>query len=237
MDPRLLVGLLAGARVWALLRVQPSWQRALGRQWQWQALLVAGPIALILATRSSPSAPPELESLAVLVLALAFELLLGTVLGMLAALPGHALVGASDQMSARLGLDASQPSLARVVVMASLAFGLGLGLHAPLLAGLVGVGESLPLGRPEAWLAPLLDLDVALVVDAAIRMTALALALATPVLLTEMLASLALATLVRAEACADVLAEVLGPGLRFASALLALGAAWSAYPEAFARGM
>jgi len=237
VSPTLGLVALAAARIWALLRVQASWQRALGLHWQWLSAGLAVALAVLLVARAPGVAPPMSTSTSGLLAALALELLLGTVLGLLAALPGHALVGATTESSAGLGLGDAQPSLSLVVIMASLAVGLGLGLHGPLLTSLLASFDALPPAAPEAWLIAAASFDAAQIVTAAIRMSALALALATPVLLTELVATAALACLARAELGARALAEVLGPGLRFTLALLALGAAWSSYPEAFARGM
>ncbi|MCA9684443.1 MAG: hypothetical protein KC457_19775, partial [Myxococcales bacterium] len=66
---------------------------------------------------------------------------------------------------------------------------------------------------------------------------ALALALASPVLLVRALVDVLLASLGRGpEPAAGMLAALL-PGLRVVLALLVLGAAWSSYPEAFAAGL
>jgi hypothetical protein len=57
------------------------------------------------------------------------------------------------------------------------------------------------------------------------------------VLLTRTIVSLCLASLGRERHGSFELVDVLAPGVRLGAGLVALGAAWSAYPEAFARGM
>src|SRR6185295_18435495 len=102
--------------------------------------------------------------------------------------------------------------------------------------GLLGVFDLFPLAHPHAWLPTLAQLPDYLI-DRTIALTLLALALATPVLLTQTIVALCLSTLGRERVAASELLDVLTPGLRLAAGLVALGAAWSAYPEAFARAM
>lgn len=233
---------LAAARGWACLRVQASWRRAIGPVWEWIAAAVALVVAgLALARGQLEQGVPA--GVSELIVALLLELGLGTVIGLLVSLPGWALVGASEHSEGALGIAALDRegeggALTRVVVAASLCAGLSLGLHAPLLAGLLGIFDRFALAQPSAWLGGLSGgLSALGVAEAAAAMTTLALALVTPVLLAQALVQLCLVSLGRADAGAAELASVLGSGLRLGAALLALGAAWSAYPEAFARGM
>ncbi|KIG15772.1 hypothetical protein DB30_05342 [Enhygromyxa salina] len=235
-----VVGLaLASARVWALLRVQASWRRAIGPTWGWiaaaLAVVVAG-LALLRGQVGGQVGAPAVDNPYVLGVWVGFELLLGSVVGLAVSLPGWALIGAGEQSEQALGLrgDAGA-SLSALVVAASLAAGLSLGLHAPLLAGLLGLFDRFALADPGAWLPTLAALPGWLIQHAA-GITVLALALATPVLLTRAVLQVCVVSLGRGGGGADLVAA-LAPGLRLAAALVALGAAWSAYPEAFARGM
>ena len=139
----LLVVALAAVRAWACLRVQASWRATIGPSWEWIAATVAVVLAGLAALRGQlPLVAPT--SGGALISALVFELGLGTALGLIASLPGWALVGAGRQSEAALGLQAlrgqdSGGALTRLVVAASLCAGLSLGLHAPLLAGLLGL--------------------------------------------------------------------------------------------------
>ncbi|MFO7561657.1 MAG: flagellar biosynthetic protein FliR [Enhygromyxa sp.] len=226
---------LASARIWALLRVQASWQAALGRRWEWIAAALAVSVTVLLAG-AGRIAPVELDGFGSLVIALGFELALGSVIGLAASLPGWALVGAAAQSEQGLELRGSSPgTLAALLVSASLAAGLSLGLHRPLLAGLFASFDRFALAEASTWL-PGPELGAWLIGQLAM-ITALALALATPVLLTRALIEIGVASLGRVGFEAASLCRAITPALRLGAALVALGAAWSAYPEAFARGL
>ncbi|PRP91505.1 hypothetical protein ENSA5_54790 [Enhygromyxa salina] len=227
---------LASARVWACLRVQASWRRAIGSSWEWiaaaLAVAVAG-LALVRGQLGAPAAP----SVYVFGLWLGFELVLGSVVGLAISLPGWALVGAASESAGALDLRADGGgALAVMIVAASLAAGLSLGLHAPLVTGLLGLFDRFALASPTLWLPTLAELPSWASGQLA-AITALALALATPVLLTRALVQLCLVSLGRGGPESSSLTAALAPGLRLAAGLIALGAAWSTYPEAFARGM
>lgn len=234
--------LLASARLWACLRVQASWRWAIGPTWEWIAGAVAVSVTVLAWSGGRLHLGTGASGLGVamsghaLILALAFELILGTVLGLAASLPGWALLGAARESEQALGWQGESGSLARLLVIASLAGALALGLHAPLCAGLLGVFDRFALAHPSAWLPALVELPGYLV-DRAVAITLLASALATPVLLTRLVVALALASLGRERADAAELLDVVGAAARLGAGLLALGAAWSAYGEAFARAV
>jgi flagellar biosynthesis protein FliR len=227
--------LLASARLWACLRVQASWRWAVGVHWEWIAGALAISLAVLAWTGGRLGASVTLNGSAIIV-ALVFELLLGSVLGLAISLPGWALVGAAQESEQALAWQGESGSLTRLLVAGSLAAGLALGLHAPLCAGLLGLLDRFALAQPSAWWPALAELPSYLI-DRSAAILLLGLALATPVLLTRMIVSLCLASLGRERADARELVDVLAPGLRLGAGLVALGAAWSAYPEAFARGM
>jgi hypothetical protein len=227
--------LLASARVWACLRVQASWRAAAGSSWEWIAGALAVAVASLAWAGGRLGASVTMDAPA-FVLALLFELLLGSVLGLTASLPGWALVGAAQESEQALAWQGESGSFARLFVVASLAAGLALGLHAPLFAGLLGLFDQFALARPSAWVPALAELPSYLI-DHVVAITLLGLALATPVLLTRMIVALCLVSLGRGRLDTHDWLDVLAPGLRLGAGLVALGAAWSAYPEAFARGM
>lgn len=224
--------LLATVRLWTLLRVQASWRAALGVRWEWIAVSLAAALALAPALAGPVVAPKGVTPAA---LALALEGLLGSVVGLAASLAGWALVGASHESEVGLGIRGDGPgSLALALVCASLAAGLALGLHGPLLGAGLQLFERFPLGSASAWR---LELDPRWLGALAFDACALALALATPVLLVRFLVSTMLATLRGGPDPGAWVVDAVVPGLRTALALVALGAAWSAYPAAFARGL
>jgi hypothetical protein len=224
-------------RLWACLRVQASWRWAIGASWEWIAAAFAIAVAVLAWAGGRLGADVVMDGSAI-GLALVFELLLGSVIGLLISLPGWALVGAAQESEQGLAWQGESGSFARLLVVASLAAGLALGLHAPLCASLLGLFDSFVLGRPSAWLpASSVSALSSYVIDRAVAFTLLGLALATPVLLTRMIISLCLASLGRERFETQDWFDVLIPGLRLGAGLVALGAAWSAYPEAFARGM
>ena len=227
--------LLASARLWACLRVQASWRSAIGPTWEWIAGALAVSVSVLAWSSGRLGSSPDALALT-LAPALVFELLLGSVLGLAISLPSWALLGAARESEQALGWQGESGSLARLLVVASLAGGLALGLHAPLCAGLLGLFDRFPLARPSAWVPALEQLPEYLI-DRAVALALLGLALATPVLLTRAIVALCLSTLGRERVATTELLDVVTPGLRLAAGLVALGAAWSAYPEAFARAM
>jgi hypothetical protein len=238
VNATLVAAALASARVWAMLRVQASWRHAIGASWTWIAAALAVLIAGLALTRGQLGAL-AVDDIYVLGLWLGFELLLGSVVGLAVSLPGWALIGAADESEAALELRAdpdASGSLSALLVTASLAAGLSLNLHAPLCAGLLGLFDRFALARPREWLPTLAQLPSWLIEQVA-GISVLALALATPVLLTRALVQVCSISLGRGSVEPADLLAALAPGLRLAAALVALGAAWSAYPEAFARGM
>ena len=90
--------LLAGARLWACLRVQASWRLTVGPTWEWIAAALALVLAAVVVLRDPLSFAALSRRLAEptqLGLALGFEIVLGSVIGLAASLPGWALVGAA----------------------------------------------------------------------------------------------------------------------------------------------
>ncbi len=226
---------LASVRIWALLRVQASWRALVGPSWEAIAAALALGLALVWWSGAAiVLAPPD--SLAAALVVLGLEFLLGSVLGQLAALPGWALCGAAEIHRIELAGTGPSPSTTRLSLALALAAGLGLGLHRPLLVGLLGSFARLPLAEPMLWSAAL-ELALAELPGALIRFTALALALATPVLLIRLVVELGVAALGRGPAPAAALLAGVSPGLRFCAAALGLAASWSACPQAWAQAL
>lgn len=231
-------------RVWAILRAQVLWRATVG-PWWW---LVAAGLALVLAP---PAVGPRMASIDVSfghgflgvdleawILVGMCELLLGTVIGLIATLPGHALVGAAQAQSGLLGLTSvGSRGLVRLAIALVLVMALSLELHHPLLGGLLGTFAVFPVGRPEVWLALPPDGLATTAAMAAHGMTVLALAMLTPVLLGCLISDVVARLLGRGPGAADPVASALRPWLRVALALTALGASWAAYPGAWSRAL
>ncbi|MFV8749216.1 flagellar biosynthetic protein FliR [Nannocystaceae bacterium ST9] len=226
---------LASVRLWALLRVQASWRALLGPSWEPIAAALALSLAGVWSLGAGlPIAPPE--SIAEAAILLALEFLLGSVIGMIAALPGWALCGAATLAELELVGSDRPRSLTSLTLALALAAALALGLHRPLLATLLASFTSLPLAEPLAWSTAvepaLADLPLTLA-----RVTTLALALATPLLLVRLVVEVGVAALGRGSDPAAALLAGVTPGLRFCAAALALAASWSAHPQAWAQGL
>ncbi|MCB9570214.1 MAG: hypothetical protein H6710_23890 [Myxococcales bacterium] len=237
MSPALALAGWWGLRLAALLALQPAWLRALGPLW----LAIAALLALAIALPLALSTPHVFLDMSEVISASAWlrgalvELALGGLAGLLVGLPGLALLGAARASGRALGLRQAN-ALEALILALVLALGLGLGLHRPLLLGLREFALLLPPGGggPGALLAALPRATPA-IVGAADHLLFLALALATPVILTRALVELAGALMLPAEGerpSAGVL-----PWLASAAAMIALCASWSAYPEAWLRAL
>lgn len=226
-------GLLA-IRLFGIFAVQPHWRRVVGPWWSAVAVALAVSLAPALLPRGAWLSSADGGTWIGLAL---LELMLGGVVGLLVALPGYALIGALDVSGRSLGLhEASSRVTTGLGLAVVLGLGLSLGLHRPLLVGLSSTLDAWPVGRPSAWLWSAPDL-LGRAITAARGVLVLALALATPVLLTLAVVDLGTRLLGRGPAPAEAMMDALRPWLRTAAALIALGASWSAYPEAWARGL
>ena len=229
IGPASLTWLLATARLFAMLRVQPAWRLAIGPSWTAVALGWAAMLAVTATSGPTSIALPDAPSLVDLAVLVVLELGIGTVLGLLASLPAYALLGAGAGSAAALR---AQPGpLVALTVSLVLAVALSLGLHQPLLAAATDTLVWLPLAEPSAA-----TLSVATLAGAAHTMLLLALALVTPVLLAGVTVEVAARLLGRGPGPATG-ATAIAPWLRLAAALVALGASWSAYAPAWTRAL
>lgn len=218
------VGWLA-LRYFGLLRAQVLWREALGTTWE----AVAAGLAVCLAIVGAPDVEFGLGAWATIAVC---EFLLGSVTGALLSLPGQALLGAAGQSAAMLLHGGSGRGTVRVLVVACLVGGLAADLHHPLLVSLQQHAAVWPVGEPARWWPAAAGLG-AQVVGAAHACLGLAFTLATPVLLAVAVLDLTLRLTTRGVATAP--GEALRPWLATAAALVALGASWAAYPEAWQR--
>lgn len=221
-----LVGWTA-LRLFGLLRAQALFRGALGPVWEG----VSAALGILLALALVWWAPGESVSLARWLPIAACEFLLGSVLGGLLSLPGVALLGAAGQSAAMLYVPRS-PALPLLLVVACASGGLLSGVHRPLLLALRDVLALWPVGEPAQWL-PASPALLVWLVAAAHACLVLALTLATPVLLSS--ATLDLGMRLASRGVAVPVAEVMRPWLCSAAALVALAAAWAAYPASWLR--
>lgn len=216
------VGLVA-LRWWALLAVQAWWRAAVGRVW----LVVAAGLAVALATAGRPGVSvveTAMETGMDPWSAAGLELGLGALVGLVVALPGHALIGAADT-SAQVLRTATAPwrALTLCLVAATL---LTLGLHRPLLVGASLLFETWPVGEPSTWVEGASAVSLG---QLAHGLAVVALTLATPALLTGAVVELAVGLAPRGSPAPFGLAGGLGASARAAAVLVATGASWAAY--------
>jgi flagellar biosynthesis protein FliR len=228
MSAALVTWILALARLSAILWVQVLW-RSVVPAWG----MVAVGLSATLAMLALPYGSPPVTSMTGLLGIVALEVLLGLVIGLLATLPGYALVGATSG-SARV-LRAPQGPLGALAVCLALAVALGLGLHRPLVSALLETLSLLPLGDPELWLRIWAERGPVLVVRGAHAMLVLTLALVTPVFLAAAMAGLVTRLVARGPGPVPVAFAVLELWLPAAAGILALGASWAAYGHVWAQ--
>lgn len=216
----------ASLRMFGLLRAQTLWREAVGPVWEG----VAAGLAVCLAAVVAPAGGDVAVTMPTWLLVAGCEFLLGSLLGVLLSLPGQALLAAAGQSAALL--NAARGGLSVMFALACLAGGMAADLHHPLLLGLQQQATQWPVGEPALWM-PLPGALAERAIAAAHGYLALAFSLATPVLLSVAVIDLTLRLTVRGVAVAP--GEVLRPWSATAAALVALGAAWAAYPEAWQR--
>ncbi len=225
MDPVWLGPGLLALRWMAMLQVQVVWRRSIGPIWT----VVAAGLALLLASAPGMAITPEGGVGDPWTAAIA-ELVLGGMIGLCVALPGHALVGAAQASSQLLGTT-SGPWKALTLCLTG-AVALGLGLHRPLLVAGQAMQEAWPLGQPQVWASMAATLPVARLAHA---MALLALTLATPALLAGAMAELALRLVGAGPTAVGPTASTVAPWARTAAALVATGASWAAYDAIWAQ--
>jgi flagellar biosynthesis protein FliR len=239
----LALWLLAAARLWALLRLQILWRQILGPLWEPASAV----LALVLAPLLAGGGGAEEGATMVVFsadwsVALLLELALGGVMGALASLPGHALLGAVAASGRELGLACGREGArsgalrawTSLSVALVLAVGLASGLHQPLIEALRASAELWPVGAPNRWGPEISDPGViSATIFAAHDMTLLALALATPVLLSVAVVDLSSRAVGSGPMASGFLLEAMRPWFRLSLALLALGASWAAFPESW----
>lgn len=230
MAASFVIWALAAARLWAILWVQVLWRTAVPA---W-GLVGAGLAGLVATLVERPGTELPI-SLGHLVAAVGLELLLGFAIGLVATLPGYALVGAMS--ASAVVLRAPPRLLVGLGVAVALATALGIGLHRPLVSALLETFTIFHLGDAPAWVHRTAVSGLASLLRAAHAALVLALALATPVLLTAAIAELMTGLVSRGPGPAHAAVSPLRPWLRVAGGLVALGASWGAYGHVWAEAV
>lgn len=218
---------LVVVRTWAVLRAQTGWRVATGGAWPFFALVAAAAWGPAL---GDPSGRVASEGVGWGWLALA-ELAWGTAVGGIVSLGGHAVLGAARWQASALGFPHGAWQTLHAAGAAALA--LALGLHRVALESLQTLARTWPVGEPTQWVAGSLDLGAGIALLEAFL--ALALSLATPVLLVGMVVELASPVLMGQGPIARSSTAALTLGLRLLGGWVALGAAWSTQSEAWAK--
>lgn len=213
------VGLVA-LRWWALLLAQALWRAAVGPWW----VAASAGLAVVLALGSgSAGAVARVDPW----LAAAAEVGLGGLVGLVVALPGHAVLGAAGASARALG---AAPGPWRALTLALVgAAALGLGLHRPLLLGAQGTFEAWAVGDPLAW--GTMEVSVGRLAHG---LALLALTLATPALLAGALGEVVLRVAGARAGVGGPMLDGAAPWLRVAGAAVATGASWAAYEASWA---
>jgi len=245
-------GLLA-LRWWAILLVQVVWRRAVGPGWTLVAAGLGGALALGSSGGGVAISGVAISGVAISGVAIsgvaisggaisgvaisgdpwllaAAELLLGALVGLCVALPGHALVGSAEATARVLGT-APGPWRALVVCLVG-AVGLELGLHRPLLLAGEGLVEAWPPGEPQAWASAAETIPAGRLAHA---MALLALTLATPALLAGAVVELSARLLATGSSAVMPAGATAASWGRVAAALVATGASWAAYEGIWAQ--
>jgi hypothetical protein len=211
---------LVALRWWALLQVQVLWRAAVGRWWT----AVSAGLAVVLALGTGASrVVPHVDPW----LAAAAEVGLGALVGLVVALPGHAVLGAAGASARVLG---TAPGPWRALVLALVgATAIGLGLHRPLLLGAQGAFEAWAVGNPLAWGS--IDVPVGRLLHG---LALLALTLATPALLAAALGEVVLRVVGARAGAGGPMLDAAAAWLRVAAAAVATGASWAAYDAIWA---
>lgn len=213
---------LAVARLFGILRAHVLLRHVTGVAW-WaiSAVLAIGLSPLVLASTSTePTGGIEWVALVVL------EFGLGTVLGTVLSFPGHAVIGSAQLVGIATLQGPRQKTMAAMVLLVAASLGWALSLHHALFETVVELARQFPVADIESWGRAL---DPANLPRLAHGLCVLALALATPVLLTAAVADAAL-RLTGQSGEQDWTAS-LRPWVITAGALIALGASWSAFPQ------
>jgi type III secretory pathway component EscT len=226
-------GTWAWIRIWALLRVQPIWSRVTGGSWWIISAGAAFALLLPLAAAGGAHVPMRWPGLDAWFAIAIGEFTFGSIWGLLVSLPTYAMAGTAAQIEREFGGESASSATSLLVLTLGMALALGLGAHRPLLLSMAETHAAFPVGAPLAlaYEVDLTELCLRLGRD----VLTLALALLTPLLLSLAVCDSLVFSVTRAFAPQDAPTRVVLSWLRLSVALLALGASWMTFPEAWAR--
>ncbi|TPV94142.1 MAG: hypothetical protein B7733_16870 [Myxococcales bacterium FL481] len=238
VDPATWWLVCASVRLWAVLRAQVAWRRAVGPSWA----IVSVPLGVGLALAAEPhGARVATEPLSMVDVGaqLAIEIGLGTVVGRLVALPGYGLVGALEQTSGILvGAGHGPRSLVGLGMALATWTALAMRLHQPMLTGVFECLTVWPVGQPWAWAVEASGGASRHQLFAGARaLGLLAWSFATPVLLLGAMVELLAAVAGAKPSLVGQLATPLSPWVRLGACGIALWSSWLAYGGAWGRAV
>ena len=225
---------LVWLRLWAMLRVQVLWARVVGRSWWVASAALAWALALALAGRAELGALAwsGLEHWVGLALV---EFAIGSVWGLVVALPTYVVLGVATEIRNLFATPTGGDALVISIACLGVLLAVGLGLHHPTLLALSDLMNVIQVGAVASsqWPSEPLEFVSRIARDA---MT-LALALATPLFLSLAVADTVIGGWARGYAVDARAARAAASWLRASAALLALGASWLTFPQAWARAL
>jgi type III secretory pathway component EscT len=238
LDPELLAwmtwGSLVWLRVWSTLRVQVLWARIVGGSWWLVSAALAWALTLSLAGQADLSAFAWSGLQTWVVLALR-EFAIGTLWGVVVALPTHAVLGVATEIRNFFSTPSGGDALVISISSLALLLAIGLGLHHPTLLALSDAMNVIQVGAAELsqWSREPLELVSRLARD----LLTLALALSTPLFLSLAVADTVIGGWAKGFAVEARAARAAASWLRASAALLALGASWLSFPQTWARAL
>lgn len=215
---------LAALRLWALLRMQTVWRRAVGPAWPVSTIVLAMLWAPMISSGDASFGAGPWWWLAL------SELALGTILGGATSLGGHAIVGAAQWQAFVWGLPPRPWTMLTACGAAVVA--LAVGLHHAACWSLQEIFVSWPVGRLFVWMSP--AFEVTDLVALARALLVLGFALASPVVLVGAIVELVVPAIVGSGPYHQASVAPLALGLRVVAAWIALAAAFSTEAKTWA---
>jgi len=226
---------LAGTiRLWAVLAVQPHWRLVTGNLWPF----IAGIVALSLACPELGANwywSPDVKSVERLVQELGIELLFGAVIGLIASLPGYALVGSISQNDSTINGQNPVEGFQQLCILLILSLALTTNAHFPLLTSLHDILVIIPIGFFEQTITECEELhswwDLVAIAELTHSFLLLGFSLATPVLAMSCCIEVVVSSLKRFSIPSSNQWQVIHPWVRLTVCLFGLFISWRVFPS------